>query len=67
MATQFGRAPGIAESVDWAKALVAMDTLIVDPEVLTQTAGVLFKQREDVAALTPQVLDQLFNETESNH
>lgn len=26
MATQFGRAPGIAESVDWAKALVAMDT-----------------------------------------
>ena len=67
MATQFGRAPGIAESVDWAKALVAMDTLIVDPEVLTQTAGVLFKQREDVAALTPQVLDQLFNETQSNH
>ena len=61
----FGRAPGIAESVDWAKALVAMDTLIVDPEVLTQTAGVLFKQREDVAALTPEVLDQLFSEPES--
>ena len=67
MATQFGRAPGIAESVDWAKALVAMDTLIVDPEVLTQTAGVLFKQREDVAALTPEVLSQLFSEPEAKN
>lgn len=62
MATQFGRAPGIAESVDWAKALVAMDSLVVDPEVLTNTAGVLFKQREDVAALTPEVMDQLFTD-----
>lgn len=48
----FQRAPGIAESVDWAKALVALDTLVVDPEVVSDTAGILFKQREDVAALT---------------
>ena len=48
----FQRAPGIAESVEWAKALVALDTLVLDPEVLADTAGILFKQREDVAALT---------------
>ncbi|MBA2963991.1 MULTISPECIES: AAA family ATPase [Ramlibacter] len=48
----FQRAPGIAESVEWAKALVALDTLELDPEVVTDTAGILFKQREDVAALT---------------
>ena len=48
----FQRAPGIAESVEWAKALVALDTLVVDPEVIADTAGILFKQREDVAALT---------------
>jgi MoxR-like ATPase len=48
----FQRAPGIAESVEWAKALVALDTLVVDPEVVADTAGILFKQREDVAALT---------------
>jgi MoxR-like ATPase len=48
----FARAPGIAESVEWAKALVALDTLVVDPEVVADTAGILFKQREDVAALT---------------
>jgi MoxR-like ATPase len=51
-ANAFQRAPGIAESVEWAKALVAMDTLELDPEVVTDTAGILFKQREDVAALT---------------
>ncbi len=54
----FQRAPGIAESVEWAKALVALDTLTLDPEVIQDTAGILFKQREDVAALLPMI-DQL--------
>ena len=51
----FQRAPGIAESVEWAKALVALDTLVVDPEVVADTAGILFKQREDVAAMTHEM------------
>lgn len=51
-ANAFQRAPGIAESVEWAQALVALDTIVVDPEVVADTAGILFKQREDVAALT---------------
>jgi MoxR-like ATPase len=58
-ANAFQRAPGIAESVEWAKALVALDTLTVDPEVITDTAGVLFKQREDVAALTGDMVTDL--------
>ena len=48
----FQRAPGIAESVEWARALVALDTLELDPEIVSDTAGIMFKQREDVAALT---------------
>ena len=48
----FQRAPGIAESVEWARALVALDTLVLDPEVIKDTAGILFKQRDDVAALS---------------
>jgi MoxR-like ATPase len=51
----FHRAPGIAESVEWARALVAMDTVVVDPEVVSDTAGLLFKQREDVQALTHEL------------
>ena len=57
-AQSFQRSPGIAESVEWAKALVALDTLTLDPEVIQDTAGILFKHREDVAALLP-LLDQL--------
>lgn len=51
----FIRTPGVAESVEWAKALVALDTLELDPEIIGQTAGVLFKQREDIAALQPML------------
>ena len=58
-ANAFQRAPGIAESVEWAKALVALDTIVVDPEVVTDTADILFKQREDVAALTADMATQL--------
>ena len=58
-ANAFQRAPGIAESVEWAKALVALDTLVVDPEVVADTAGILFKQREDVAALTRELSAEL--------
>ena len=54
----FQRAPGVAESVEWAKALVALDTLTLDPEVVQDTVGILFKQREDVGALEP-LLDDL--------
>ncbi|HXE22040.1 MAG TPA: MoxR family ATPase [Rhodoferax sp.] len=55
----FQRAPGIAESVEWARALVALDTLVMDPEVVTDTAGILFKQREDVASLTRDLATEL--------
>ena len=55
----FSRSPGIAESVEWAKALVSLDTLIIDPEVVADTAGILFKQREDVAALAPLMKELL--------
>ena len=58
-AASFQRAPGIAESVEWAKALLALDTLVLDPELLTDTAGILFKQRDDVAALNHQLATDL--------
>ena len=63
-ANAFQRAPGIAESVEWAKALVALDTLVVDPEVVADTAGILFKQREDVAALTRELASELLKPEE---
>ena len=61
----FQRAPGIAESVEWAKALVALDTLVLDPEVMRDTAGIMFKQREDVAALTLSMAEDVLTPPES--
>ncbi|MEJ8820991.1 MoxR family ATPase [Variovorax humicola] len=61
----FQRAPGIAESVEWAKALVALDTLELDPEVVVDTAGILFKQRDDVAALTRELAADLLKPEEA--
>lgn len=61
----FQRVPGIAESVEWAKALVALDTLVLDPEVVADTAGILFKQREDVAALTHALAVELLKPEEA--
>ena len=55
----FVRAPGIAETVEWARALVLLDTQVIDPDVLADTAGLLFKQRDDVAALTREVCVEL--------
>ena len=51
--------PGIAESVELAKALVDFNTLTLDPEVVQDTVGILFKQREDIAAITPLLNDLL--------
>ncbi|MBX3631484.1 MAG: MoxR family ATPase [Simplicispira sp.] len=65
-ANAFQRAPGIAEAVEWAKALVALDTLVLDPEVVQDTAGILFKQREDVAALTQDMAAQLLAPAEAD-
>ncbi|AMM25658.1 AAA family ATPase [Variovorax sp. PAMC 28711] len=61
----FQRAPGIAESVEWARALVALDTLELDPEVVVDTAGILFKQRDDVAALTQALATELLQPEEA--
>ena len=61
----FQRAPGIAESVEWAKALIALNTLTVDPEVVMDTAGILFKQREDVSAMTHEMAQLLLTPEEA--
>ncbi len=55
---QFQRMPGIAETVEWARALVALDTVNLDPEVVVDTAGILFKQRDDVAALNVELASE---------
>jgi MoxR-like ATPase len=45
------KAPGVAESLDWAAALTALGSRRLEPDQVEQTLGVLLKYQEDVAAM----------------
>ena len=57
------KAPGVAETIDWANALVALDRMSLDPQSVSDTLGVLLKYQEDVARLeggaSAAILDEL--------
>ncbi|MCA0303696.1 MAG: MoxR family ATPase [Proteobacteria bacterium] len=45
------KAPGVAESIDWATALSELDTLDLDPRSVNDTLGVLLKYQDDIQRL----------------
>ena len=53
------KAPGVAETLDWAEALVTLDRIALDPAVVGDTIGVLLKYQDDVGAITPEVAARL--------
>jgi len=56
------KAPGIAETLDWAEALVALDRISLDPETVANTLGALLKYQDDIGAITPEMAAQLVAE-----
>jgi len=40
--------PGVAETIDWTKALTALDARALDPETVNDTLGVLLKYQDDI-------------------
>jgi MoxR-like ATPase len=40
--------PGVAETIDWTNALIALDAMALDPDTVSDTIGVLLKYQEDV-------------------
>jgi MoxR-like ATPase len=55
--------PGIAETIDWAKALVELDRRSLDTGVVNDTLGVLLKYQDDIAAVrgseAARILDEI--------
>jgi MoxR-like ATPase len=41
--------PGIAETVEWSRALLELDAIALDPAVVDDTLGVLLKYQDDIA------------------
>ena len=44
--------PGIAETIDWAEALTALDAVSLDRQVVNDTLGALLKYQDDIARVS---------------
>lgn len=57
------KAPGVAETLDWATALVELDAVALDPSLVSDTLGVLLKYQDDIvkmqSGLAKQILDNV--------
>ena len=45
------KAPGVAETIDWAQALTQLDVLALSPDVVDDTLGSLLKYQDDIARI----------------
>ncbi|MFT4794986.1 MAG: MoxR-like ATPase [Paracoccaceae bacterium] len=43
--------PGVAETIDWAKCLVALDAVQLSPQVIADTLGAILKYQDDIAKI----------------
>ncbi|MGB1884740.1 MAG: AAA family ATPase [Gammaproteobacteria bacterium] len=55
----FYKRPGVAETLDWARALLGLNISEILPETLIDTAGVVLKYRDDVDRLAKSDLAEL--------
>ncbi|MDE2146624.1 MAG: MoxR family ATPase [Burkholderiales bacterium] len=60
--------PGIAETIEWTRALMELDALVLDPETINHTLGVLLKYQDDIGKVqgseAGRLLEQLRREAE---
>ncbi|MFG1464330.1 MoxR family ATPase [Xanthobacter sp. DSM 24535] len=57
------KVPGVAETLDWASALVELDAAALDPAVVGDTLGVLLKYQDDIARTDAGRIERLIAET----
>ena len=61
--------PGVAETIEWTRALMELNTIVLDPEVVQSTLGLLLKYQDDIARVegdeVMRLLDQIRAEADS--
>ena len=57
------KSPGVAESIDWANALIKLRQEHLDVEAVEQTLGCILKDQHDVHSLTTDELSSLVEES----
>lgn len=59
------KTPGIAESINWAQALAALDCVALDPAKVDATLGTLLKYQDDIARIQGSEAARLVEEVKS--
>ena len=54
--------PGVAETIDWAKCLLALDVIDLSPEVIADTLGAILKYQDDIQRLQGSEAKRLLDE-----
>jgi MoxR-like ATPase len=57
--------PGVAETIDWANCLVALDRVTLDPETVNNTLGVLLKYQDDIERIAGDEAERLVAESQA--
>jgi len=59
------KAPGIAETIDWAQALVRLDAVALTPELFNDSVGALLKYQDDIARMQGSEANQLLTRVQT--
>ena len=59
------KAPGIAETLDWADALTQLDKVALDPQAIDDTLGVLLKYQDDIAKIQGSEAARILSDVKS--
>ena len=54
--------PGVAETIDWAKCLLALDQVTLSPEVIADTLGAILKYQDDIQKISGSEAARLLEE-----
>ncbi|THH38875.1 MoxR family ATPase [Aliishimia ponticola] len=57
--------PGVAETIDWAKCLLALDVINLSPEVIADTVGAILKYQDDIQKLQGSEAKRLLEEAQA--
>lgn len=57
--------PGVAETIDWTTALVALNQTALNPAVVEETLGVILKYQDDVHKVRDEFMQQVYNRAKS--
>ncbi|SIQ79957.1 MULTISPECIES: MoxR family ATPase [unclassified Bosea (in: a-proteobacteria)] len=59
------KAPGVAETLDWATALVELDAVALDPAIVSDTLGALLKYQDDIQTMQGSKVKELLDQARS--